>query len=63
MALAIARYRHRKGERAHYEPENKRLEWGLTIFTTIGVAAMLTPEPVRLGQYSPRCRRTPPSSK
>jgi cytochrome c oxidase subunit 2 len=43
MAYAVFRYRHRKGHRAHYEPENKKLEWWLTITTTIGVAAMLAP--------------------
>jgi cytochrome c oxidase subunit 2 len=43
MAYAIFRYRRRKGHRAHYEPENKKLEWWLTITTTVGVAAMLTP--------------------
>ncbi len=43
MAYAIIRYRHRKDRRAAYDPENKKLEWVLTIFTTIGVAAMLAP--------------------
>src|SRR5438128_2933504 len=44
MAYAIFRYRHhRQSQRAHYEPENKRLEWWLTIGTSVGVAAMLTP--------------------
>ncbi len=44
MAYAIIRYRHRKDARpAEYDPENKKLEWVLTIFTTIGVAAMLAP--------------------
>jgi len=43
MAYAVIRYRHRKGHRAHYEPENKKLEWWLTISTTLGVAAMLAP--------------------
>ncbi|MGP1678628.1 MAG: c-type cytochrome [Burkholderiales bacterium] len=43
MAYAVVRYRHRKGNRAKYEPENKKLEWWLTILTTVGVAAMLTP--------------------
>ena len=43
MAYAIIRYRHRKGQRASYEPENKKLEWWLTILTTLGIAAMLTP--------------------
>ena len=43
MAWCVVKYRHRKGQRAHYEPENKRLEWILTIVTAVGVAAMLTP--------------------
>ncbi|MDP9137775.1 MAG: cytochrome-c oxidase, partial [Pseudomonadota bacterium] len=43
MAYCIFRFRHKEGERAHYEPENKKLEWGLTIGTAVGVAAMLAP--------------------
>ena len=43
MAYAIIRYRHRAGITAKYEPENKKLEIWLTVLTTIGVAAMLTP--------------------
>jgi len=43
MAYAIVRYRYRKGQRAKYEPENKKLEWWLTAVTTVGVVAMLTP--------------------
>jgi len=43
MAYAIIRYRHREGLKANYEPENKKLEVWLTILTTVGVAAMLTP--------------------
>jgi len=43
MAGACLLYRHRKGRRAEYSPENKRLEWWLTIVTSLGVAAMLTP--------------------
>lgn len=43
MAYAIIRFRHRQGQRARYEPENKKLEWWLTAITTVGVAAMLTP--------------------
>ena len=43
MAYAIIRYRHKKGAKAHYEPENTKLEVWLTVLTTIGVAAMLTP--------------------
>jgi cytochrome c oxidase subunit 2 len=43
MAYAIIRYRHRKGRKAHYEPENKKLEWWLTGITTVGIGAMLAP--------------------
>lgn len=43
MAYAIIRYRHRAGAKANYEPENKKLEVWLTVLTTLGVAAMLTP--------------------
>ncbi|HEY7672984.1 MAG TPA: cytochrome c oxidase subunit II, partial [Gammaproteobacteria bacterium] len=42
-AYCLVRYRHREGHKAHYEPESKKLELGLTIFTSIGVAAMLIP--------------------
>jgi cytochrome c oxidase subunit 2 len=43
LAYCVIRYRHRKGSRAKYEPENKKLEWWLTGFTTVGVVAMLAP--------------------
>lgn len=43
LAWAVWRYRHRKQQQAAYEPENKKLEWWLTIVTSIGVAAMLAP--------------------
>ena len=43
MAYAIYKYRYRKDRRAQYEPENKKLEWWLTAFTTVGVIAMLAP--------------------
>jgi cytochrome c oxidase subunit 2 len=43
LAYAIIRYRHRQGNKAHYEPENKKLEWWLTGLTSVGIAAMLAP--------------------
>jgi cytochrome c oxidase subunit 2 len=43
LAWVVWRYRHRPGTRADYEPENKKLEWWLTVVTTVGVAAMLAP--------------------
>lgn len=43
MVYAIWKYRRREGQTAAYEPENKRLEWILTIVTTVGVVGMLAP--------------------
>jgi len=43
VAYCVIRYRHRKGIRAKYEPENKKLEWWLVGLTAVGVAAMLAP--------------------
>ncbi len=43
MAYSVIKYRARKGSKATYDPENKKLEYWLTGLTTIGVAAMLTP--------------------
>ena len=43
MAYCIVRFRHIEGRRAAYQPENKKLEWWLSIGTAIGVGAMLAP--------------------
>jgi cytochrome c oxidase subunit 2 len=43
MAYCIIKFRHKKGARSTYEPENKKLESWLTGLTAIGVAALLTP--------------------
>ncbi|MFT4631728.1 MAG: cytochrome c oxidase subunit 2 [Crocinitomicaceae bacterium] len=45
MAYAIVKYRHRpeNNQPSHYEPENSKLEIGLTVVTAIGVAAILAP--------------------
>ena len=43
VAYCVWRFRHRPGIRAHYEPENRKLEFWLATLTAIGVAAMLTP--------------------
>jgi len=42
-AYCVFRFRHQPGSRAVYDPENKKLEWWLTIVTALGVGAMLTP--------------------
>jgi cytochrome c oxidase subunit 2 len=51
MAYCIYRYRYREDARAAYEPENKRLEWWLTIITAVGVIGMLTPGLFVWNQY------------
>ena len=43
VAYCVFRFRHQEGREAHYEPENKKLEWWLTIITTLGVAGLLAP--------------------
>jgi cytochrome c oxidase subunit 2 len=42
-AYCVWRFRARPGNKAHYEPESAKLEIALTVFTAVGVAAMLTP--------------------
>ena len=51
LAWVVIRYRHRKNQKAHYEPENKKLEWWLTIITSVGVAAMLAPGLLVWGKF------------
>ena len=43
MAYCIFRFHHKEGRRADYNPENKKLEFWLSVGTGIGVAAMLAP--------------------
>jgi len=42
-AYCVFMFRHKEGRVAAYEPENNKLEWWLTILTSIGVAALLIP--------------------
>ena len=51
MAWAIWRYRHKPGNRAHYEPENAKLEKRLTLWTGIGIAGMLAPGLAAWNEY------------
>ncbi len=51
MAYCVIKFRYRKGARATYEPENKKLESWLTWITAVGVAAMLTPGLVVWNQF------------
>ncbi len=43
LAYTIYKYRHNKNRKSHYEPENPKLEIGLSIFTALGVLLMLAP--------------------
>ena len=43
MAYCIIKFRYKEENRSEYEPENKKLEWWLTILTGLGVAGMLIP--------------------
>src|SRR5258708_18301078 len=52
MAYCVFRFRHTEGRRAAYNPENKKLEWWLSIGTAIGVAAMLAPGLVVWHQFA-----------
>lgn len=51
MAYCVMKFRHKEGQRANYEPENKKLEWWLTGLTTIGVIGMLAPGLFVWNQY------------
>jgi len=51
MAYAIIRYRKKPGSKAFYEPENRKLEFWLTFFTTVGVVVMLAPGLVVWGKF------------
>src|SRR5437660_12672712 len=43
MAYAVIRYRYHNGKRAQYEHENKKLEWWLSVLSTLGVSTKLAP--------------------
>lgn len=51
LALALIRFRHRPGKRAHYDPENPSLEKKLTFWTALGIIGMLAPGLVAWGKY------------
>lgn len=51
LAWSIWRYRNRAGHKAHYEPENAGLEKKLTLWTAVGIAAMLAPGLVAWNEY------------
>ena len=51
MAYAVMRYKTGPGKKAAYDPENTKLETWLTVFTTIGIVAMLAPGLLVWGRF------------
>jgi cytochrome c oxidase subunit 2 len=51
LAYSIYRYRHRKGHKAHYDPESVALERRLTVWTAVGIAALLAPGLIAWKEY------------
>ena len=43
LVYAVIKYRNQKRSQAHYEPENAKLEKHLTLWTSVGIALLLTP--------------------
>ena len=43
MSYCVWRFRYDKDRKSDYKPENSKLEWTLTILTTLGVCALLAP--------------------
>ena len=51
MAYCVWRFPYREGRQVEYRPENKKLEWWLTIATGLGVAGMLAPGLIVWNQF------------
>ena len=51
MSYCVWRFRYKEDRRADYEPESPKLEWFLTILTTIGVCALLAPGLIVWNKY------------
>ena len=51
MSYCVWRYRYRPDRKAEYKPEDKKLEFRLTLLTALGVAALLAPGLVVWNKY------------
>ncbi|MFQ5625317.1 MAG: cytochrome c oxidase subunit II [Methyloligellaceae bacterium] len=51
VGYCIWKFRYQEGRRAEYEPENPKLEWWLTVLTSIGVVVMLAPGLLAWNQF------------
>ena len=51
MSYCVWRFRYREDRKSEYKPENSKLEWTLTILTTLGVCALLAPGLIVWNKY------------
>jgi len=51
MAYCVWKFRYNKDRKSEYAPESPRLEWALTILTTLGVCALLAPGLIVWSKY------------
>jgi cytochrome c oxidase subunit 2 len=51
LIYVLIKYRTRPGLKAHYQPENKKLEWWLIGLSTVGIVAMLAPGLIVYNDY------------
>lgn len=51
LIYVLVKYRTRPGLKAHYQPENKKLEWWLIGLSSVGIIAMLAPGLVVYNDY------------
>ena len=51
MSYCVWQFRYSEDRKSEYKPENSKLEWALTILTTIGVCALLAPGLIVWNKY------------
>ena len=51
MSYCVWRFRYSEDRKSEYKPENSKLEWTLTILTTLGVCALLAPGLIVWNKY------------
>ena len=51
MSYCVWKFRYSEDRKSDYKPENSKLEWALTIITTLGVCALLAPGLIVWSKY------------
>ena len=51
MSYCVWQFRYSEDRKSEYKPENSKLEWALTILTTLGVCALLAPGLIVWNKY------------